>query len=113
MSVHTPGPWTARAYSSVLGLPVSAQPDAEANAVIICGVRGEQKTAEANAHLIAAAPDLLAALKEAERYLEYLGGETACRFFGPGMPSEALALTRAAIHKATGKWLALGNGRSQ
>lgn len=40
---------------------------------------------------------LLAALKEAERYLEYLGGESAGSFVGPGMPADALAQTRTAI----------------
>ena len=63
----------------------------------------ELSMSENEARLIAAAPDLLAALKEAERYLEYLGGETAGQFFGPGMPSEALAMTRAAVSKATGR----------
>jgi hypothetical protein len=46
---------------------------------------------------------MLAALMEAERYLEYLGGETAGTFVGPGMPADALAQTRAIIAEATGE----------
>lgn len=52
---------------------------------------------EANARLISAAPDLLAALKEAARYVEYL--ETGS-FVGPGMPRDALAQIKFAIAKA-------------
>lgn len=61
---HTPGPWEAGHYSSVVGLPVVAQPDPTQNTIIICGVRGNREEAEANARLIAAAPDLFAALAE-------------------------------------------------
>jgi hypothetical protein len=63
MSAHTKGPWTAGHFSSVVGLPVMAQPDPTSNSVVICGVRGDRETAEANARLIAAAPDLLEALR--------------------------------------------------
>ena len=45
--------------------------------------------------------ELVGALKEAERYLEYLGGETAGTFVGRGMPADALAQARAALRSAT------------
>lgn len=51
---HTPGPWRATPYSSIVGIAISSP------ASVVAGVRGDQVTAEANARLIAAAPNLLA-----------------------------------------------------
>ncbi len=55
---HTPGPWEIRRDTDVTGYPVFS----------IAGMSGEQKrdvvTLDANARLIAAAPDLLAALED-------------------------------------------------
>lgn len=73
-ATHTPGPWTANRYSSVVGLPVSAQPDPKQNTIIICGVRGDRETAEANAHLIAASPDMLTELQRL--YIKFGYAET-------------------------------------
>ncbi len=56
---HTPGPWKASPYSSIVGCAVTAQPDPRANTVLVAAVRSGQ----ANARLIAAAPKMLAALK--------------------------------------------------
>lgn len=74
MSAHTPGPWTACAYSGVVGIPVIAQPDPKENSVVICGVRGDKGTAEANARLIATAPAMLGLLDRAEWLLRELPG---------------------------------------
>jgi len=62
MSTHTPGPWTARAYPNGWQHVVQAgrQPIAEL-------ADGKPDDNRANASLIAAAPDLLAAL---ERYID-------------------------------------------
>ncbi len=66
---HTPGPWRATPYSSVVGCVVTAQPDPARNSIRIAGVGGEGAASEviANARLIAAAPDMLAALQEIKR----------------------------------------------
>ncbi|RSZ60011.1 hypothetical protein HF313_14955 [Massilia atriviolacea] len=103
MSAHTPGPWVLepnargginiRCSWGVIGCAFSGVSFApgEPNQVI------EQR---ANAHLIAAAPDLLEALRE-------LANDIAERFdmesssTNPGMKN-AVAEARAAIAKATG-----------
>lgn len=64
---HTPGPWKACAFSSVVGCPITAQPDPNASTIVVAGTRsamaadseGFRQEVEANARLIAAAPYLL------------------------------------------------------
>ena len=58
MIKHTPGPWRASPYSSIVGIAITA-PSAH-----IAGVRGDVEIATANAKLIAAAPDLAMALHQ-------------------------------------------------
>ena len=68
MTEHTPGPW--RAFR---GDRLTAHADdwcASAGPTMICSGIGFNDEAEANARLIAAAPDLLAALEEALSELE-------------------------------------------
>lgn len=89
---HTPGPWEAGHYSSVVGLPVMAQPDKTKNTIVICGVRGDRHEAEANARLIAAAPDLLSVVQDWLKVGNDLKARTAVR-----------ERARAAIAKATGQ----------
>lgn len=98
MNKHTPGPWIA------VGGYVENPDDSKAD-ICSCepadfGQRGLHRTVEeicANARLIAAAPELLEALKLA--YL-YING-------GPGYTTEnftaAHSAARAAIAKATGE----------
>jgi hypothetical protein len=62
MSKHTPGPWEVGGYGGVV-IPVNR------NGSIICSMHGRDSTYQGdnckdNARLIAAAPDLLEALKE-------------------------------------------------
>jgi hypothetical protein len=45
-------PWRLGEYSSVVGLPITAQPDPTQNTVNICSFRGERAEAEANAALV-------------------------------------------------------------
>ena len=97
---HTPGPWKVeRADSDGANVVAIAQ-------VAWCGTNGSwsknehqfisAKEAKANAHLIAAAPDLLEALIAAETVLTFEhGGE-------PLNTRNALFLARAAIAKAKG-----------
>ena len=54
-----------------------------------------------DARLMAASPDMLAALREAARFLDYLANDRTL-FVGPGTPKTALAKVQAAITKAVG-----------
>jgi len=110
-SKHTPGNWF-----------VSDQPDAELHRIAIHAdvVRGDWRYElrglayatwqdcdqrdeyEANARLIAAAPTMLEALKEAERFLDYFANGRV-EFIGAGTPHTALEQVSAAIAKATGE----------
>lgn len=89
---HTPGPWI---FDGAVGddYLVSAQvcPEESASYIAPVGtVDGDWAASEANARLIAAAPELLEALKAALPALEYLDDE------------EALKVARAVIAKAEG-----------
>jgi len=94
MADHTPGPWAVH--------PVKAQIDAfPAGAVVpVCSLlwptelRSEDET-EANAYLIAAAPDLLAALK-----LILASHDASCK--GERCAIVGIDLARAALAKAEG-----------
>lgn len=105
----TPGPWRASAASAVVGSLVTAQHKwPNVAAVMQREVIGE---CEANAHLIAAAPELLEALRKAETFIaeETDTRETSC-LPGPtedeegylGQAHAALKACREAIAKATG-----------
>lgn len=71
---HTPGPWKIlRSFPRRLPFGIAQdRPDPQDCAAVLTGQAFCRKTtdvAEANARLIAAAPDLLAACKEAERLI--------------------------------------------
>lgn len=92
MSAHTPGPWVAN------GSAIEDRPKRGPTTVIAYGVE-----AAADAHLLAAAPDLLAVLKEC---LE--SEERRRRHLEDGSPASTysdvrLARVRAAIAKAEGR----------
>ena len=63
---HTPGPWELMEDRVPGGLELGA------NGRAICEIwrRNKPDTEEANAHLIAASPDMYAALKEARSFVE-------------------------------------------
>lgn len=88
MSKHTPGPWQAQTFSSH-----ELQTDF---AMVAIGKRahiiGYSEEDQANARLIAAAPDLLEALE--------LMVDT---YDNGGWPSSTLVIARAAIAKAKGE----------
>lgn len=107
MSEHTPGPWTIRFGLNVMGKDVRypSQERLVANAGGHANnIWNEQVTAEneANARLIAAAPDLLEALKEilaaGESYVDSADEVKAMLRFG-----RANDAARAAIAKAEGR----------
>jgi hypothetical protein len=85
MSKHTPGPWTIGAL--------------ESGQAAVDGANGEEVTgfiSPADAALIAAAPDMLAAL-EAIRDIEESGGEVPC-----GVKNDAWSKIYSAIARAKG-----------
>lgn len=70
---HTPGEWTAEMSSSG-GFSIQSQTGGEHGGLLVIASRNEHRNVtamHANARLIAAAPDLLAALVEAEHYLNF------------------------------------------
>lgn len=81
MSKHTPGPWEILSTLEIC----SGNKD-------ICELKGWMNEDQANARLIAAAPDLLEALK--------LMVDT---YDNGGWPSSTLVIARAAIDKAKGE----------
>ena len=106
MSRHTAGPWrvSQRSNNMIDILHGDRQPGAITAA--LCRVQARQSwiaEAEANARLIAAAPDMLQALhsllRHAERVNEVLGQECGVRFVDDG----PLGMARAAIERATGE----------
>lgn len=78
MGKWTPGPYEAGHYSSVVGIPITAQPDKKLNTIVLGGVHqssvpwpregnadnlaAHRAECEATARLMAAAPDLVKAL---------------------------------------------------
>ncbi len=87
MSNHTPGPWNAR------GMAIFR--DGE-DALSVATVNQHKSECAANAQLIAAAPDLLAALRHIAAYPDH-------RHSCPGDAFMAISsLAKIAIGKATG-----------
>lgn len=108
MSNHTPGPWKLHCYSQLHGeYTIFAGGDTKDEAdAIVCEVAGGLGVcldgcieSDANARLIAAAPDLLAALIECQAFIadSYTGTTQAERDAQP-----AWIAGQAAIAKATG-----------
>ena len=95
---HTPGPWQIKHRVNIIGS--TGRSVASAGGYTTNTDNGEHILEnEANARLIAAAPDLLEACKEAEDWLEEHGGDQNC---DPGLRG-LLRQVRSAIDKATGK----------
>lgn len=93
MSAHTPGPWRVDAITNSLGTIETADGVSIGQAFQVRPHRDDLHSIErkANARLMAAAPDLLAALEEA---IEYIPARDR---------SVLIAKARAAIAKATGE----------
>jgi hypothetical protein len=97
---HTPGPWSYRGSLGPHSNPHLLGPHVVENATgiqiaILNGWRSE--VSEANARLIAAAPDLLEALKLCEKNIDSLLASAHPKVFDIW-----LNVVRAAITKATG-----------
>lgn len=93
MSGHTPGPWEVLRSGGQMAVTTGKHRAA------VAFVPPHHLDAEANAHLIAAAPDLLVALKDCLAHMS--GGEKSC-----GHPFECVCVGKnaaAAIARAEGK----------
>ncbi|OHC93781.1 MAG: hypothetical protein A2792_01115 [Sphingomonadales bacterium RIFCSPHIGHO2_01_FULL_65_20] len=95
---HTPGPWFYDGQNGC-GAHVIHVAQGEIAEAFGDSWSDDGQQAEANAHLIAAAPELLAQLSIALRWLEAIPTATACRA-NPGEGN--LEAIRAAIAKAKG-----------
>lgn len=109
---HTPGPWRVNVWDYPHAKPPRKELNVENSenllATLQCDFTGDnpyiisQAEAEANARLIAAAPDLLAALELAVRRIsEGMHGKTDVLFEYGGDPG-ILAILEAALAKAKG-----------
>ena len=73
MSKHTPGPWVAVARTNAhIEIEAPGQPSYSAKKVATVSLTNH----EANARLIATAPDLLFQLRAAANYIDALGGDS-------------------------------------
>ena len=108
---HTPGPWTLTAdplhfYSltTVIGGKENHQKNGPPQQMIVqVGGFAEWKEAEANARLIAAAPELLEASMKVLEWFEAEDDHSKADFYQRiQMCSDAEEMIRAAIAKATG-----------
>lgn len=96
---HTPGPWTLLTGEYDNGMTrkvIADKRDPRDASTFYAMIAGDAPCREANARLIAAAPDLLAALEEALPLLNN-GCDSGCTVY-----SCLRERARAAIHKATG-----------
>ena len=93
-TAHTPGPW--KINWQMHNLRIFQDKGDTWNIASIASTRREKTEQEANAALIAAAPELLAALQAITAAMPLNGGMV--RFDG-----DELAAARAAIAKATGQ----------
>jgi hypothetical protein len=91
---HTPGPWWVEDSDHPMGEGREVYDGFGRTA----SVYGDSPTAEANARLIAAAPEMLAALIEAYTAITYMMSNDDC-----GGASSALDQVIAAIAKAEGR----------
>lgn len=92
--MHTPGPWTAHEETKYRRAEVTHNERGDPIAEVF-GPSADQR--QANARLIAAAPEMLTALRDAENWLGELDA-------GPDTGAQALiAELRAAIAKAEGR----------
>ena len=116
-NAHTPGPWAIVGFTTSCGVTIRTDPKVRkqhdsAEGALVAMVKHimrpepdangqDVNEAEANARLIAAAPDLLDALCLALPYAE-AELELNREAYKPGVPARVLATIRAAIAKAEG-----------
>ena len=104
----TPGPWRATPHSSIVGTGIVAN-----RGIVVASVLGVPEVCQANAHLIASAPDLLALAKRYARECGTCGGTGVKLVWAPNAdrydewdhsePCDACSDLRAVIEKAEGR----------
>lgn len=104
MANHTPGPWRAEAHPNGWHIKHGSRWNAalERDVGVDVDFRSRGVEGDANAHLIAAAPDLLIALEEVTKMYVKLGNSGDCGFWTPESQDEIIA-ARAAVAKARGE----------
>lgn len=107
MSKHTPGPWVVGEQNKgpVAGtVPVHTADYMEAyrGGQLVCSVYGTAAFSEANARLIAAAPEMLDALKKTSEFLHHMWCSANINEYDFEMVEETMLINDAAIAKATG-----------
>lgn len=96
MNVYTPGPWRVNGPQLSGTISVTSAHDGAVAVMIQHEVEGRAFPTEANARLIAAAPDLLAALESVLKHFD--------PWSMPGSDGERVVIeARAAIAKARGE----------
>ena len=95
---HIPGPWGVVSPNPTIGFQIVG------HHVIVAAVPKlfDEPWAEANARLIAAAPDLLEALKRIENWRDH-SAEFSIDFGSNGVRDLYRGIAKAAITKATGE----------
>jgi hypothetical protein len=89
VSAHTPGPWTAQAWQHVTAH------NADGFSVIVADVKYVAGETDANARLIAAAPDLLEALSDLLDYAKHGDRSGKGRSIGDVKRDARAAIARA------------------
>lgn len=98
----TPGPWRVTDAAGAGCYRIRTEPSKNDYGIEIAETFLHGSSDEANAHLIAAAPELYAALEEARLQIEYLHE----KFSETGSGNNVLAKIDAALDKARGEWSA-------
>lgn len=93
---HTPGPWTCDEVET----RVYDAPGRRAQPVAFVDIRPGEGERQANLRLIAAAPDLLMAVKDARGYVQFLMTDDS---FGKDDPEAMIRLFDKVIAKAEGR----------
>ena len=93
MSEHTPGPWEVDAGLATDWIAFRVAAGSRLTETVCDTVDGDESERQANARLIAAAPDMLETLKEIRTYFEYTDG----------VDDENASIVIEAIEKAEGK----------
>lgn len=105
-SKHTPGPWIVMHGDNGYPSGISAPGDAGIPGAVGCIVRNggiglpSSDAGKANARLIAAAPDLLAALEELDVYVRRWNKSGHILFSESGMVGKRISAIRATIARA-------------
>jgi hypothetical protein len=99
---HTPGPWKVDRFEDK---PHQRRHTVGGNSLMICDTWSmwEDEETEANAHLIAAAPDLLGACKAVNAWLDQPTGKIIKSFKQLAELSRLSGIVRQAISRAEGR----------